>query len=111
MNSKERMEELIGLSQAIYGCECFSVRDLVELNILENHFYYVCEQAYNMTLMYNDFPLDEWVSIQWDYDLHLFIDEDGEEKAILYPVIEGETDTSVSLSVRLDGVDGFTINP
>ena len=118
MNSKEKMEELIGLSQAVYDWECFSVRDLITLNALEDHFYCVCDEAYNMIQMYDVFPFDEWVGIkkytgihQWDYDLHLFVDEDGEEKAILYPVVGGETDTSVSLSVRLDGLEGFTINP
>jgi len=118
MNSKEKMETLIGLSRAVYDCGCFKAGDLITLNALEDHFYCVCDEVYNRIQMDDAFPFDEWVNIKkytgihhWDYDLHLFIDEDGEEKAILYPVIEGETDTSVSLSVRLDGVDGFTINP
>jgi hypothetical protein len=49
-----------------------------------------------------DFPEDDWQSISDNWDLNLWMDENGNPRATMYPVLNGSTDTSVWIEV--DGI-------
>ena len=44
---------------------------------------------------------DDWVSLTDDYDLNTYIDSNGKKKAVLYPVIDGETNPYIWTEVLL----------
>jgi hypothetical protein len=42
---------------------------------------------------------DEWVSLSDEFDLNVYIDDDGNKRATAFSVIEGETDLESSIEV------------
>lgn len=46
-----------------------------------------------------NFPEDDWHSIGPEWDLNLWIDENGTHRATLYPVLNGNTDVSVWVDI------------
>lgn len=39
-----------------------------------------------------NWPEDEWTSLTDDFDLNIYVDDDGNNKATVFPVVDGETD-------------------
>ncbi|QTA80667.1 Uncharacterized protein dnl_29780 [Desulfonema limicola] len=40
----------------------------------------------------NEWVEDEWTSLNDEFDLNIYIDDDGNKRATVFPVIDGETD-------------------
>ena len=40
---------------------------------------------------------DEWASLTDEFDLNVYIDDDGNKRAIVFPVIDGETNLEISI--------------
>ena len=47
----------------------------------------------------NEWPEDEWTSLNDEYDLNIYIDEDEKKRATAFPVINGETDLETFIEV------------
>lgn len=47
----------------------------------------------------NEWPEDEWTSLSDDYDLNIYIDDDGNKRATIFPVIDGETNVETWIEV------------
>jgi hypothetical protein len=48
------------------------------------------------------YPEDHWIAINKYWDLNLFTDDEGQHKATLYPVIDGNTDSTQPFPVILN---------
>lgn len=46
-----------------------------------------------------NWPEDDWISLTDDYDLNIYIDDDGKKRATIFPVIDGETNVETWLEV------------
>ena len=40
---------------------------------------------------------DEWASLTDEFDLNVYIDDDGNKRATVFPVIDGETNLEISI--------------
>ncbi len=47
----------------------------------------------------DEWPEDDWVSLNDDYDLNIYIDDDEKKRATVFPVIDGETDIETWIEV------------
>lgn len=47
----------------------------------------------------NEWLEDEWVSLTDEYDLNVYIDDDGKKRATIFPVIDGETNLETFIEV------------
>ncbi len=43
---------------------------------------------------------DEWVSLNDDFDLNIYIDDDGNKRATVFPVIDGKTEIENYIEVE-----------
>lgn len=48
----------------------------------------------------NEWPEDEWVSLSDEYDMNIYIDDDGKERATLFPIINGETSLEKFIEIK-----------
>lgn len=48
----------------------------------------------------DDWPEDDWASLTDDFDLNIYIDGDGEKRATIFPVIDGNTQLDTWIEVR-----------
>lgn len=46
-----------------------------------------------------DFPEDEWIGLDPEWDLNLWLEEEKTPRATIYPVVNGETDTQTYTAI------------
>jgi len=49
---------------------------------------------------FEDYPEDDWVGLSDDWDLNMFIDTDGRRCAVIYPVIDGNTNVQEGFHIQ-----------
>lgn len=59
----------------------------------------IAKQWINENINKNEWPEDEWTSLNDEYDMNIYIDEDGKERATVFPVINGETDLETFIEI------------
>ena len=47
----------------------------------------------------NKWPEDEWVSLNSEYDMNIYIDDDGKKRATLFPIIDNETNLELFIEI------------
>lgn len=47
----------------------------------------------------DEWPEDDWVSLDGEWDLNLYVDDDGNRRATLFPVVDGDTDIESPVEV------------
>lgn len=57
-------------------------------------------KIYNQKVASKEFPEDDWFSISEDWDLNLFIDDNGNKCATAYPVKDGMITTMTGYSIN-----------
>jgi len=53
----------------------------------------------NTNINTDEWPEDEWSSLTDEYDINVYIDDDGAKRATVFSVIEGETNLELPLEV------------
>lgn len=46
-----------------------------------------------------EWPEDEWTSLNKEYDLNIYIDDDGKKRATVFPVVNGETNLETFIEI------------
>lgn len=47
----------------------------------------------------DEWPEDDWASLSDDYDMNIYIDDDGKKRATVFPVVDNETNLEVFIEI------------
>lgn len=59
----------------------------------------VAKQWLEQNINENEWPEDEWTSLNDKYDMNIYIDDDEKKRATVFPVIDGETDLETFIEI------------
>lgn len=59
----------------------------------------VAKQWLEQNINENEWPEDEWTSLNDKYDMNIYIDEDEKKRATVFPVVDGETDLETFIEI------------
>lgn len=54
----------------------------------------IIEKAAEFIAAYTEWSSDDWTSLSDDWDLNLYLDEEGDQWGVIYPVTNGQTITT-----------------
>ena len=56
---------------------------------------HIIDKAAAFIAAYTEWSDDDWQGMSDDWDLNLYLDEDGDKWAVMYPVVNGRTKTTL----------------
>jgi len=59
----------------------------------------VAKQWLEQNVKENEWPDDEWTSLNDEYDMNIYIDDDEKKRATIFPVIDGETNLETFIEI------------
>jgi len=59
----------------------------------------IAEQWIENSVNDDEWPEDDWVSLNDEYDMNIYIDSDNKKRATIFPVIDGETNLEIFIEV------------
>ncbi len=48
----------------------------------------------------DEWPEDDWTSLSDEYDMNIYIDDDGKKRATVFPIINGETNLETFIEIK-----------